>query len=381
MNWQKLKEAMINKILFAAGGTGGHIYPAIAIADELRKMNQNIDIRFIGAKGRIEEKIVPQNGYKLETIDISGFKRSLSIKNVSAAYKVLKSIRRSKEILNEFKPEIVYGTGGYVSGPVLRTAAKMGIPTVIEEGNYYPGVTVKLVSKYATRVILNFEGTKKYLKRQDNIEIMSYPVRENLKRYGKSESAIYFGLDPNKNILFVFGGSQGANSINNSLKKCFKNITSSGIQIIWQTGDKDFESICKIVNSNKNVKVLKYIDNIDYAYSASDLVLCRSGISTIMELASFGSAAVFVPFPGAAENHQQKNADALAEKNAAEIIPDRELDIKLEPIVTGLLSNKEKLNSFKKNIAQFSNKKAASKIANMLSELIKEPVKRGNKTV
>ena len=137
----------------------------------------------------------------------------------------------------------------------------------------------------------------------------------------------------------------------------------------------------KLVNSNKNVKVLKYIDNIDYAYSASDLVLCRSGISTIMELASFGSAAVFVPFPGAAENHQQKNADALAEKNAAEIIPDRELDMKLEPTVTGLLSNKEKLNSFKKNIAQFSNKKAASKIANMLSELIKEPVKRGNKTV
>lgn len=360
---------MINRIVFAAGGTGGHIYPAIAIADELRKMNQNIEIRFIGAKGRIEEKIVPQNGYKLETIEVSGFKRSLSFKNVSAAYKVVKSIKRSKEILREFKPEIVYGTGGYVSGPVLRTASRLGIPTVIEEGNYYPGVTVKMVSKYATRVILNFEESRKYLKRQDNIEIMSYPVRENLKRYGRSESAIYFGLDPDKSILFVFGGSQGANSINNSLKKCCKSITSSGIQIIWQTGNKDFESVSKTVNGNRNVKVLKYIDNIDYAYSASDLVLCRAGISTIMELASFGAAAIFVPFPGAAENHQEKNAGALVEKKAALMILDRDMDARLESVITGLSIDKEKINSLRNNIKQFSDSKAASKIARMLNGL------------
>jgi UDP-N-acetylglucosamine--N-acetylmuramyl-(pentapeptide) pyrophosphoryl-undecaprenol N-acetylglucosamine transferase len=210
---------------------------------------------------------------------------------------------------------------------------------------------------------------------------MSYPVRENLKRYGKSESAIYFGLDPNKKILFVFGGSQGANSINNSLKKCLKNITSSGIQIIWQTGEKDYESISKEVANNRNVKPLKYIDNIDYAYSASDLVLCRSGISTIMELASFGTAAVFVPFPGATENHQEKNANALAEKDAAVMILDKEMDEKMEKTVTGLLNDKEKLNSLKKKIAHFSDTKAASKIAHLLTEMIKQPVVPGINTV
>ena len=167
----------------AAGGTGGHIYPAIAIADELKKMNENIKIKFIGAKGRIEEKIVPANGYELETIEITGIKRSLNLKNITAAYKIFKALKNSKKILKDFAPELVYGTGGFVSGPVLRSAQSLGITNVIEEGNYYPGVTVKLVSPKADKVIVNFEGTKKFLKRSDNISVMSYPVRQNLKKY------------------------------------------------------------------------------------------------------------------------------------------------------------------------------------------------------
>lgn len=361
---------MINRIIFAAGGTGGHIYPAIAIADELKKMNENIKIKFIGAKGRIEEKIVPASGYDLETIEVTGIKRSLNLKNIAAAYKILKAMRDSKKILKDFTPELVYGTGGFVSGPVLRSAQSLGITNVIEEGNYYPGVTVKLVSAKADKVILNFEGTKKFLKRSDNVTVMSYPVRQNLKRYDKGEAAEYFGLDGNKKILFAFGGSQGAGSINSALLKCFKNITGSDIQIIWQTGESDFETVNTAVSSNRNIKVLKYIDKIDYAYSASDLVVCRSGISTIMELASFGQTAIFVPYPAASENHQEKNARAVAEKNAAEIIIDKNLNQKLEASVLRLINDDNKLSYMRSNISLMADTEAASKIAAMLIEML-----------
>lgn len=360
---------MINRIIFAAGGTGGHIYPAIAIADELKKLNENVKIKFIGAKGRIEEKVVPANGYELETIEITGIKRSLNLKNITAAYKILKALRDSKKILKDFSPELVYGTGGFVSGPVLRAAQSLGITNVIEEGNFYPGVTVKLVSPKADKVILNFEGTKNFLKRSDNITVMSYPVRQNLKRYEKSEAAKYFGLDGNKKILFVFGGSQGAGSINSALLNCFKNLIGIGIQVIWQTGESDFESVNSAVSSIRNIKVLKYIDKIDYAYSASDLVVCRSGISTIMELASFGKAAIFVPYPLASENHQEKNARAVAEKNAAEIITDKDLNQKLESAILRLINDDNKLSYMRSNISQMADTEAASKIANMLVEM------------
>lgn len=361
---------MIKRVIFAAGGTGGHIYPAIAIADELKKLNKDIEIKFIGAKGRIEEKIIPSRGYELETIDIRGFKRSLSYKNILTVIKILKALREAKQILKDFNPEIVFGTGGFVSGPVLKSAYQLKIPTVIEEGNYYPGVTVKLLSHNADKVILNFEGTKKFLKRQDNIEIMSYPVRENLKKYGKEEAVKHFGLNSDKKILFVFGGSQGAKSINISLLKSFKNMTENGVQIIWQTGESDFEVISNTVSSSQNVKVFKYIDNIDYAYSACDLTICRAGISTIMELASFGLAAVFVPLGSASENHQEKNARAIVDREAAEIILDKELDHRLESTVLNLINDESKLSYMRSNIRQFADIKAASKIAQMLIEMV-----------
>ena len=361
---------MINRIIFAAGGTGGHIYPAIAIADELVKLNSNIEIKFIGAKGRIEEKIIPANGYKLETIEITGFKRSINLKNISAAFKIFKALKESKKILKDFAPELVYGTGGFVSGPVLKAAQSFGLPNVIEEGNFYPGVTVKLVSPKADKVILNFEGTKKFLKRTDNTVVMSYPVRENMKLHDRAEAAKNFGLDESKKILFVFGGSQGARSINSALLKCCKNITSSGTQIIWQTGESDFEMVSSAVSSNNSVKALKYIDKIDYAYSCCDLVVCRSGISTIMELAGFGLPAIFVPYPQASENHQEKNARAVKEKNAADIILDKDLNQKLETMVLNIINDDNRLNYMRNNISKMADKKAASKIAAMLVEMV-----------
>lgn len=361
---------MINRIIFAAGGTGGHIYPAVAVADELKKINPAIEICFIGAKGRIEEKIVPNSGYELKTIDIKGFHRSLSLKNVNVTIKLLRALRESKKILREFKPELVFGTGGFVSGPVLKSAASLGITTVIEEGNYYPGISVKWLSSKADKVILNFESSRQFLKRKDNIEIMSYPVRENLKRYSPEEAKKYFGLVTGKKTLFIFGGSQGAGSINRALLNCVNSLTALKIQIIWQTGERDYETVNLAVKNNKSVKALKYIDKIDYAYSAADLILSRSGISTVMELASFGSAAVFVPYPRATENHQEKNASALAEKGAAEILNDKDLDENLETRIIALINNDAALNSMRNNIKQFADKEAAEKIAAMLIKMV-----------
>lgn len=369
-NASQRKKMMINRIIFAAGGTGGHIYPAIAVADELKKVNEDVKIKFVGARGRIEEKIVPQNGYELSTIDIRGFKRSLSPKNLVSVLKLLKALRESKKILKSFKPQIVFGTGGYVSGPVLKSAAKLGIKTVVQEGNYYPGITVKLLSKTVDKVIINFEGSKKYLKRRDNIEVMSYPVRQNLKRISKPEALNFFNLNESKSTLFVFGGSQGASSINSALIKCLKNLLLSDVQIIWQTGERDYQKVCGAVENTAYVKVLKYIDNINIAYSASDLVLCRAGISTIMEIASFGCAAVFVPYPLAAENHQETNARALVENNAASIIHDSELNEKLEVTILELIHNRKLLEQMRNNVKEFADENASQKIVQLLLKVV-----------
>ena len=360
---------MINKAVFAAGGTGGHIFPAIAVADELKKINKNAEIIFVGAKGRIEEKIVPNAGYELKTLAVRGFYRSINPKNIIVFTKFLKALREAKKYLNDFKPDLVYGTGGFVSGPILMAAHKLGFPTAIQEGNYYPGLTVKWLSGKTDKVILNFEGTKEFLKRQDNIEIMSYPVRENLKHYSKAEACRFFGLNENKKILFAFGGSQGASSINKALLNNIEKLKRDNIQLIWQSGEGDFENIYRSAEGYDNIKVLGFIDNIDYAYSAADLIICRSGISTVMELAYFGAAVVFVPFAFATDNHQEKNARAMVNSGAAEMVIDSDLQSKIYETIIRLLNDKKQLSSMRENIKKFADKNAASKIAKLLVQM------------
>ena len=360
---------MITKAVFAAGGTGGHIFPAIAVADELKKLNKDVKIVFIGAKGRIEEKIVPKNGYELKTLDVRGFYRSVSPKNFVVFSKFLKALRESKKYLMDFNPEIVYGTGGFVSGPVLMASSRLGIHSVIQEGNYYPGITVKWLSGKVNKVLLNFEGSKEFFRKKDNLEVMPYPVRENLKRYSKKEACSFFGLDENKKTLFAFGGSQGASTINRVLLNNIEKLKNNDIQLIWQTGVNEFDSISEKVKGYENIKLFRFIDNIDYAYSASDLIVCRAGVSTVMELASFGAAVLFVPFPFASENHQEKNARALADKEAAEIILDKNADAELFDKAFGLLSDENKLEVMRNNIKKFADKNAASKIAKMLLKM------------
>jgi UDP-N-acetylglucosamine--N-acetylmuramyl-(pentapeptide) pyrophosphoryl-undecaprenol N-acetylglucosamine transferase len=359
----------MNKIIIAAGGTGGHLFPAIAIADELKRINGDTDIQFLGAKGKIEEKVVPKKGYKLKIIEIAGLKRSLSPKNLGMFIKLKRAIKETKKYLSEQKPELVFGTGGFVSGPALWASTKMGIPSVIQEGNYYPGITVKLLARKLDKVIVNFDGTKKFLKRQDNIEVMPYPVRENLKKYSKVEACSYFKLDPAKKVLFVLGGSQGAHSINRVLMDNIIILFKQNIQLIWQTGETDFEKITTTINGLSGIKALKFIDDIDFAYSAADLVLCRSGISTAMELAYFGAAALFVPYPFASENHQEKNARAIVEKDAAEMVHDKDLDSILADKILELLNDENRLSKLRENISGISDRNAANKIARLLIDL------------
>lgn len=361
---------MIAKAVFAAGGTGGHIFPAIAVADELRKLNKDVNIVFIGAKGRIEEIIVPKNRYELKTLEVRGFYRSISPMNFIVFSKFLKALREAKKYLKEFKPEIVYGTGGFVSGPVLMASHRLGIPSVIQEGNYYPGITVKWLSNKVNKVLLNFEGSKKFFKKQDNIEVMPYPVRENLTRISKKEACSYFSLDDNRKTLFAFGGSQGAGSINRALLKSVNMLIQNNIQLIWQTGLNEFDSISEKVSGFENIKLFKFIDNIDYAYSAADLIICRAGVSTVMELAAFGAPVLFVPFPFASENHQEKNARAMVDAGAAEIMLDSKVEAELLDKAFELINDEKKLDSLRKNIKKFADKNAASKIAKLLLQII-----------
>jgi UDP-N-acetylglucosamine--N-acetylmuramyl-(pentapeptide) pyrophosphoryl-undecaprenol N-acetylglucosamine transferase len=360
---------MITKAIFAAGGTGGHIFPAIAVADELKRLNKDVKIIFIGAKGRIEEKIIPKNGYELKTLEIMGFYRSISPKNFTVFTKFLKALKEAKKILKDFNPEIVYGTGGFVSGPVLMASHKIGIPSVIQEGNYYPGITVKWLSNNVNRVLINFEGSKKFFKKQINISVMPYPVRENLKKYSKKEACGFFGLDENKKTLFAFGGSQGANSINRALLSSLENLSKNNIQLIWQTGVNEFETINERLLNYNTIKPYRFIDNIDFAYSAADLIICRAGISTVMELASFGSAVLFVPYAFASENHQEKNARAMVDAGAAEMILDKYAADELFNSALRLLKDEQKLSTMKENIIRFADKNAASKTADLLMQI------------
>ncbi len=355
--------------MIAGGGTGGHIFPGIAIADSIKRIDPSVDIIFIGTKGKIEERVVPKAGYKFKSIWISGFARSLDLKNLLFPFKVIVSLIQSFILIKKFKPNVVVGTGGYVSGPVVFVASLLGVPTLIQEQNSYPGVTTRLLSRFVDEVHISFDAARKYLKRKDNIFLSGNPIRSGLRIYPKDEALKFFGLEFGKKTLFVFGGSAGARSINNAMLEIIDELVGKGIQVIWQTGALDFEIVEKKCKDMKAVKVFKFIDEIDYAYSASDLVICRAGATTIAEVAYFGLPAIFVPYPFAAENHQYENARFLFEKGASEIILDSELRMKLKQKIFELLEDEERLSEMRTKVKAFANPNAGDLIAKAILKL------------
>ena len=329
--------------MFAGGGTGGHLYPAIAIADEIKRLDPHAEILFVGTKRKIEARVVPQKGYQFRTIWISGFQRKIRFGTVVFPLKVIVSMFQARSIIKKFNPDVVVGTGGYVSGPVLRTASMMGVPTLIQEQNSFPGATTRLLAKKVNEVHLTFESSKQYFSDLKNVLVSGNPTRSDLENTLRVDACRYFGFGPDDNskTLLIFGGSLGARTINRAVEKNFDDLLQHNLRIIWQTGAEDYAQAKAATKkySPAQVWVNTYIDRMEYAYAVSDLIVCRAGATTIAELTVLGKPALLVPYPFAAANHQAENARAMVQAGAAEIVSDDEIANQLVPKISLMLDD------------------------------------------
>lgn len=351
-------------IIIAGGGTGGHIFPAIAIANAILKQQPQTRVLFVGAKGKMEMEKVPQAGFKIEGLDIAGFNRSSLIKNIGLPVKILKSFFQVRRILKSFKPTAVIGVGGYSSYPVLRLAQSKGIPTFIHESNSFAGKANMMLGKKATRIFVASDGMEKFFPAA-KILVTGNPVRSAISQsmVSREEGIRFFGLDPAKKTVLSVGGSLGAKSINEALDKSLDQFAANNLQLIWQTG-KPYASSAKEAASGKaNIWVNDFINQMEYAYAAADLVISRSGAMAIAELCVMKKAAVFVPFPYAAEDHQTANAQNLVNKNAGIMIKDGEALSKLVPSIIELSKDDATQHELKTNIAKLAVSNADEVIA------------------
>lgn len=349
------------RFLFAGGGTGGHLFPAVAVAEQIREMKPEADILFIGTKDKIEGRVVPKLGFKFKSIWIKGFSRKINIENLLFPIKLLVSMVQSLLINMSFKPKVAIGSGGYVSGPAIWAANVMGSKIILLEQNSYPGVTTRLLEKYATEVHLSFQESKKYLRKEKVHHFTGNPVRRNLGRMDKKKALLNFGLSDEKKTLLVLGGSLGARTINEAMLENLKTFEANRIQIIWQTGKNYFEQF-KHMNSD-SIKIYDFIEDMNAAYSACNLLLARAGATTIAELLNLGIPAILVPSPNVAENHQYHNAKSLSENNAAILVEDKNLKNDLAKSVVELIKSETKLSELQKNALKLAKPDAAKVIA------------------
>ena len=362
------------KIIISGGGTGGHIFPAIAIADCLKKRYPQSDILFIGAENRMEMDRVPKAGYPIEGLWISGFKRELSLDNLSFPFKLISSMLKARKILKRFKPDVVIGVGGFASGPTMKTAASMGIPIVIQEQNSYPGITNKIVAKKAAKICVAYENMEQWFPK-DKIVLTGNPLRNNIVPMDdrREEGVNFFGLDPEKKTILLVGGSQGALGINRGISAQLASFKDNDYQMIWQTGKHYYEKALKEVEENglqDRIKCTVFIDRMDLAYAAADVVISRAGAMSISELSLLNKAVVFVPLPTAAEDHQTKNAMSLVNAKAAMIVKNAETEKELLPAVFELLKDEERQNVMRDNIARFARPNAAEDIVDQIEKIL-----------
>jgi UDP-N-acetylglucosamine--N-acetylmuramyl-(pentapeptide) pyrophosphoryl-undecaprenol N-acetylglucosamine transferase len=344
---EKLKTKVSKRIIIAGGGTGGHIFPAIAIANALKKIDPAIEILFVGAKGKMEMEKVPQAGYKIEGLDIAGFNRSSLIKNISLPLKLIRSFVQVKTIFKEFKPDAAVGVGGYSSFPVLRYAQAKKIPTFIHESNSFAGKSNIMLGKKATKVFTGTPGMEKFFP-ADKIVITGNPVRAGIvnSAISQHEGRKFFSLDEGKKTVLIVGGSLGARSINEAIDKHLVELLNAGLQVIWQTG-KAYQP--KSISSG-GVWVNAFINQMEYAYAAADMVVARAGAMTVAELCVVKKPVLFVPYPFAAEDHQTVNAQQLVNRNAALMVKDGEAVDKVVPMIIELAKDENKQTEFRRNI-------------------------------
>jgi UDP-N-acetylglucosamine--N-acetylmuramyl-(pentapeptide) pyrophosphoryl-undecaprenol N-acetylglucosamine transferase len=360
------------RIIISGGGTGGHIFPAISIANALRRLDPETEILFVGATGRMEMERVPEAGYRIVGLPVEGLQRRFTLKNITVLIRFFRSMALAKNILKDFRPDVVVGVGGYASGPVLRQAGSMGIPTLIQEQNSYAGVTNKLLARKASRICVAYEGMQKYFP-SGKIVLTGNPVRQNLEDLDslRSEAFSFFKLKIGSPVILVLGGSLGAGSINNSLADDLGKLGNSGCQWLWQTGKYYFENVSKTVSLSgfENIAVHGFINRMDYAFAAADVIVSRAGAGTISELCLVGKPVILVPSPNVAEDHQTRNAMALSEKDAAVLLPDHKATRSLADETLKLVSDPDRRKLLSENILKLAEKNADIRIAEEVLKL------------
>lgn len=367
--------------MISGGGTGGHVFPAIAIANALKKRDPQIDILFIGAKGKLEMEKVPAAGYAIEGLRISGFQRGLTLKNILFPFKLISSMIKAGMIIRRFKPDLVIGVGGYASGPTLRIAARKKIPTLIQEQNSYPGITNKILAGKVRKICVAYEGMERFFP-AEKIILTGNPIRQDILNVPekRDEAVRIFHLSSSDTTLLVIGGSLGARTINRSIRRCAENgITGNGIQVIWQTGRFYFEEIKNDsgISSDPSIHIYPFIERMDLAYAAADLIVSRAGAIAVSELCTVAKPVILVPSPNVAEDHQTKNAKALALKDAAILLPDAEAVENLFDRILELKKNMEFRDTLSRNIGRFAIKDAADRIAEEGIKLVEQSKSSG----
>ncbi len=354
------------KVVISGGGTGGHVFPAIAIADAIKEKIPSAEIQFVGALGKIEMERVPKAGYPIKGLWISGLHRKLTLRNLLFPVKLITSLFKSWAILRSFKPHLAIGVGGYASGPILDVASRMGIPTLIQEQNSYAGMTNKILARKVDKICVAYDGMKKYFP-EDKIVLTGNPVRKAMfKQIARKEDAFsYFKLDPKKKTIFLFGGSLGARSLNKAVAANIKLLSEhEEVQLLWQAGKLYLEEYLQNpVAQLPNVTIRAFIDRMDLAYAAADIVICRAGALTIAELCMVGKPSILVPSPNVAEDHQTKNAQALVNKSAAIIVKDSAASEQLLKEAFLLLDDEAKKEELARNILMLARPDAAEHIA------------------
>jgi len=358
------------KFILSGGGTGGHIYPAIAIANELKFRYPTAKILFVGAQDKMEMQKVPQAGYAIKGLWIAGLQRKLTFQNAMFPFKLISSLLKSRKIIKEFKPNVVIGTGGFASGPLLQMANMCSIPTLIQEQNSYPGITNKLLSKKANVICVAYNNLERLFPK-DKIYLTGNPVRQDLifVNSKRDEAFIELNLDSTKKTILILGGSLGARRINQLIAKELNEILSHNVQVIWQCGKLYFDEY-KTFNDVKNVQVFSFIERMELVYAASDIIISRAGASSVSELAIVGKPVIFIPSPNVAEDHQTKNAESIVGNNGALMIRESQLETEFTKVFSNLIQDKNLQETLSKNIIKLAMPNATKDIVDQIVKLI-----------
>lgn len=353
------------RVLMAAGGTGGHVYPAIAIADAVKSKYPQAEVLFVGTRDRMEWQAVPKSGYPIKSVWISGFHRRLTPQNLLFPFKLVTSLAQSFKILKSFKPDVLVACGGFAAGPVGWVAAKLNVPIVIQEQNSFPGVTNRMLAKHAAAIFTAFDEAKKYFP-VEKVKLEGNPVRSQLEKSDRHPALKSFGFTEESPVLLILGGSGGAKALNDIMKRELPRLHDEfGLQIIWQCGNRYLDDLQKEINLRDypNLRLLNFIDDMPAAYGAADLVVTRAGASTCSELMLLGQPAIFVPSPNVAGDHQTKNAASMVTANAAKLLEEKKLDNLFLDTIRDLIFNKDELNSMSRAMKQLAKPDAAEVIA------------------